>query len=196
MVRIGLTGGIGSGKSTVAKMLAKRGAIIIDADEIGRTVVQPGHGALEDLVAAFGPGILNPDGTLHRAALASLAFATPEATAQLNGIMHPRIAAESARLVSEAPEEGVVVYDMPLLFETDQKHLVDTVIVVDVPVEIQILRATKVRGLDKADVLRRIAAQMPREQRVAQADIVIDNDGDLGSTLQQVERLWADLVGE
>ena len=196
MVRIGLTGGIGSGKSTVAKMLAQKGAVVIDADVIAREVVEPGQPALAALVEAFGDGILNDDGTLHRAGLANLAFATPEATARLNEIMHPLIAARSDRLVAEAPADAVLVYDMPLLFETGQQHNVDLVVVVDVPLDLQILRATKIRGLDKSDVMRRIAAQMPREERVAKADVVIDNDGDLGSTLQQVERLWESLTGE
>ena len=195
MVRIGLTGGIGSGKSTVAKMLAQKGAVVIDADVIAREVVEPGQPALAALVEAFGDGILNDDGTLHRAGLANLAFATPEATARLNAIMHPLIAERSDRLVAEAPADAVLVYDMPLLFETGQQHNVDKVVVVDVPLDLQILRATKIRGLDKSDVMRRIAAQMPREERVAKADVVIDNDGDLGSTLQQVERLWDALTG-
>lgn len=189
MVRIGVTGGIGSGKSTVAAMLAQRGAELIDADAIARELVEPGGTALAELVTEFGPRILRSDGTLARAELAALAFSEPRATARLNAIMHPLIAREAARrlALSGAP---VVVYDMPLLVETGQQDLVDLVVVVDVPEDLQIERAVRLRGLDDADVQRRITAQASREERLAAADVVIDNSGALDVTEGQVAALW------
>lgn len=192
MQRIGLTGGIGSGKSTVAGMLEGRGAVVIDADAISRELVAPGEPALHLLVEEFGEGIIRPDGTLDRGRLAQLAFVDEDGTARLNGVMHPLIRAESRRRLEAAEEEGadVVVYDMPLLVETDQQDLVDVVVVVDVPVEVQVARATGERGLEESDVRRRIAAQATREQRLAVADHVIDNSGDRWETQRQVDALW------
>lgn len=192
--RVGLTGGIGAGKSSVAQMLRERGALVIDADQIAREIVEPGEPALAELVEAFGSGILHDDGTLHRARLASMAFGDADRTRQLNAIMHPRIAQESQRRLDEAADAPLVVYDMPLLVETGQQDLVDVVVVVDIPVDLQVSRAVGQRGLDEADVMRRIAAQATRERRLACADHVIDNSGTPDATRAQVERLWHDLV--
>ena len=196
MIRVGLTGGIGSGKSTVAGMLAERGAVVIDADAIARELVEPGEPALHLLVDEFGASIIADDGTLLRGRLAELAFASTDGTARLNAIMHPLIAAESRRRIEAAAAGGanVVVYDMPLLVETGQADLVDVVVVVDVPVEMQVERAVGQRGLDEADVRRRIEVQATREQRRAAADVVIDNSGDVTSTRAQVVDLWNRLV--
>lgn len=193
MRRIGLTGGIGSGKSTVASMLASRGAVLIDADAIARELVEPGEPALEALVDEFGSSILQPDGSLSRATLASIAFRDPGATERLNAIMHPRIAEESRRRMDEAPDDSVVVYDMPLLVETGQQSLVDVVVVVDAPEDVQIERAVGMRGLEEQDVRRRIALQASREERRSVADVVIDNSGSRDETEEQVDRLWRHL---
>lgn len=193
MRRIGLTGGIGSGKSTVARMLEARGAVLIDADAIARELVEPGQPALEALAREFGAGILQPDGSLSRATLARLAFENPGATERLNAIMHPLIAAESKRRMDSAPAGAVVVYDMPLLVETGQASLVDMVVVVDVPQEVQLERAVGMRGLDAEDVRRRMEIQATRADRRAVADVVIDNAGTLDETEAQVERLWRTL---
>lgn len=195
MIRIGLTGGIGSGKSTVATMLAERGAVIIDADQISRELVEPGGEALAALVTEFGPRILQENGSLSRGELAALAFSEPQATARLNAIMHPLIREESARRLREAPQAPAVVYDMPLLVETGQQDLVDLVVVADVPEEVQLDRAVRLRGLDPVDVRRRMEVQASREVRLAAADVVIDNSGDLAQTQAQVSRLWGEIVG-
>ncbi|MCF8526004.1 MAG: dephospho-CoA kinase [Candidatus Nanopelagicales bacterium] len=195
MIRIGLTGGIGSGKSTVATMLAERGAVIIDADQISRDLVEPGGEALAALVTEFGPRILQENGSLSRGELAALAFSEPQATARLNAIMHPLIREESARRLREAPQAPAVVYDMPLLVETGQQDLVDLVVVADVPEEVQLDRAVRLRGLDPVDVRRRMEVQASREVRLAAADVVIDNSGDLAQTQAQVSRLWDEIVG-
>ena len=195
MARIGLTGGIGSGKSTVASMLAAKGAVIIDADQISREIVEPGQPALDEIVAVFGPSVLREDGTLNRGELARLAFADKDLTKRLNAIMHPRISAESAARISAAPAGSIVVYDMPLLVETKQDSAVDHVIVVDVPVETQRERAIG-RGLEAEDVDRRIEAQATREQRLAVANTVIDNSGSIEKTQAQVDSLWASLQTE
>lgn len=190
MKRLGLTGGIGSGKSTVARMLAERGAVVVDADQIARELVEPGGAALAELVTEFGPRILQADGSLSRGELASMAFSDPRATERLNAIMHPLIGAEAQRRINDEPEAAVVVYDMPLLVETGQADLVDVVVVVDVPEAVQLDRAVRLRGLDEADVRRRMSVQASREERLARADVVIDNSGSLPQTHEQVDQLW------
>jgi dephospho-CoA kinase len=189
MVTIGLTGGIGAGKSTVAGLLAERGAVVIDADAIAREIVEPGGAALAELVTEFGPRILRADGHLDRAELAGLAFGDPEATRRLNAIMHPLIGAEARRRIA-ASRAGVVVYDMPLLVETGQAELVDRVVVVDVPEDVQVERAVGLRGLEEGDVRRRMEVQASRADRLAVADAVIDNSGSPQATAEQVDRLW------
>jgi dephospho-CoA kinase len=189
---LGITGGIGSGKSTVAAMLVEHGAVLVDADAIARSLVTPGHPVLTEIVEAFGPGILAPDGSLNRGALAAVAFRDPSATATLNAIMHPKIAQEARRQIQASGAE-VIVYDMPLLVETGQAELVDYVVVVDVPEAVQRERSVALRGLDTADVDRRMQVQATREQRRAVADTVIDNSGPLEATRAQVDALWAAL---
>jgi dephospho-CoA kinase len=193
---VGLTGGIGSGKSTVARMLAERGAVVVDADQIARELVEPGGAALAELVTEFGPRILQADGSLSRAELAALAFSDPRATERLNAIMHPLIRVEAERRIGEEPQAPVVVYDMPLLVETGQRDLVDVVVVVDVPEEVQLDRAVRLRGLDEEDVQRRMSVQASRADRLARADVVIDNSGSLPRTHEQVDALWESLGGD
>lgn len=191
-MKIGLTGGIGSGKSTVAAMFAKLGAVVIDADAISRELVEPGQPALHALVDEFGDGIIAPDGSLRRSELANIAFQDRTATERLNAIMHPLIRAESERRLAAAASSGVVLYDMPLLFETDQVKLVDVVVVVDVPEALQVKRAVG-RGLDEEDVRRRMEVQVSRSLRVTEADFVIDNSGSLRATERQVRGIWDEL---
>jgi len=194
VLRIGLTGGIGSGKSTVAAMFADLGAVVIDADQISRDLVAPGSAALAELEQAFGSQILRPDGSLNRGRLAELAFSSPNATARLNGIMHPRIAQESARRITAVQGAQIVLYDMPLLVETGQREVVDRVIVVDVPEQEQVRRAVDLRGMDRTDVERRMQAQASRQERLAVADFVIDNSQGLDQTRQQVQAIWHALL--
>ncbi len=189
-MRIGLTGGIGSGKSTVAAMLAGKGAIVVDADQIARRIVEPGSPVLARLVEEFGADIVSSDGTLDRALLAERAFASERGTRHLNEITHPAIR-ELAEVELEQGEGSgaVVIYEMPLLVETGQVSLVDLVVVVDVPEEIQVHRAMA-RGLDSDDVRARMARQASRQDRLAAADHVIDNAGTTDQTQSHVDRLW------
>ena len=191
-MKIGLTGGIGSGKSTVAAMFATLGAVVIDADAISRELVEPGQPALHALVDEFGAGIIAPDGSLRRSELANIAFQDRTATERLNAIMHPLIRVESERRLAAAALSGVVLYDMPLLLETDQAQLVDVVVVVDVPEALQVKRAVG-RGLDEEDVRRRMEVQVSRSMRVTEADFVIDNAGSLNATERQVRGVWDEL---
>lgn len=195
-MRVGLTGGIGSGKSTVAGMLADHGAIVVDADEIARRIVEPGSPVLARLVEKFGADILDHEGSLRRGELARRAFATERATRHLNEITHPAIR-ELAEVDLAAGEEqsasGVVVYEMPLLVETGQVSLVDVVIVVDLPEVLQIERAVA-RGLSEADVRDRMKRQASRHERIAAADIVIDNSGLREATREQVAQAWSAVV--
>lgn len=188
---IGLTGGIGSGKTTVAERLRQKGAFIVDADKVAREVVEPGQPALAELAEAF-DGVITAEGVLDRAELARQAFATPEATQQLNNITHPRIRERTDELFATAREEGreVVVYDMPLLIENGETETVDTVLVVDTPDETRVSRLVDSRGLDEDDARRRIAAQIDRDTRLAAADVVLDNSGDVESLIDQVDRFW------
>lgn len=194
MITIGLTGGIGSGKSTVSSRLAELGAFIVDADLVAREIVEPGQPALAELAEAF-DGVLNPDGTLNRAELARQAFATPEATEKLNAITHPRIRARTEELFKQGRESGaqVLVYDMPLLIENGEVDKVDHVLVVDAPDELRIDRLVQHRGLDEDDARRRIAAQIDRATRLNAADTVLDNSGTVEQLLEQVDDFWAGL---
>ena len=189
-MRIGLTGGIGSGKSTVAGMLAAKGAVIVDADVLARRVVEPGSPVLARLVEEFGSDILLIDGTLDRSLLARRAFASERATRHLNEITHPPIRELAEAELAEGESNGdVVVYEMPLLVETGQVSLVDLVVVVDVAEETQV-RRSMARGLSESDVRARMARQVSRERRLEAADHVIANDGDIDSTRDQVDALW------
>lgn len=179
MLKVGLTGGIGSGKSEVARRLAERGAIVIDADKIAREVVEPGTPGLAEIVQAFGDEVLRPDGTLDRARLGSIVFADPEKLKILNGIVHPKVGARMAELEQAAPPDAVVVYDVPLLAENGLAPLYDLVIVVDAADETRIKRLTTLRGMPEQDARARIAAQASREERLKIADIVIENEGSL-----------------
>lgn len=176
---IGLTGGIGSGKTSVADLLRSHGLPVIDADQLARDVVEPGQPALAELADAFGADILLADGTLNRGELAARAFASEDATQRLNDITHPRIMALRDELIDDARDDGepAVIYDMPLLVEKGQHEDMDLVVVVHVDVEKRIERLVNGRGLDEADVRRRIAAQATDEERLAVADVVIDNNG-------------------
>ena len=190
MILVGLTGGIGSGKSTVSAALAARGAVIVDADQVVRDVQQPGSPVLAKLVERFGPEVIAADGSLDRAALAGIAFADPDALKDLNGIVHPAVGAEMNRQVMEhVATDHVVVLDIPLLTENPREGLQGKV-VVDVPVEIQVERLVKYRGFDEADARARIARQATRELRLETADFVVDNRGDPADLDDQIERLW------
>jgi dephospho-CoA kinase len=189
-MRIGVTGGIGSGKSTVASLLSERGAIVVDADVIARRIVEPGSPVLANLVEEFGAGILDPDGRLNRAELARIAFADERGTRHLNDITHPAIREQAEIDLQAAEEQGIAVYEMPLLIETGQRSLVDLVVVVDVPEDVQIDRAVNLRGLPKDDVIRRMAAQVSRADRLDAADIVISNVGTREELVAEVDALW------
>lgn len=190
MLNVGLTGGIAAGKSAVARMLVDRGAVLIDADAIARAVVAPGTPGLEAVVAAFGPGILGPDGSLDRPALGALVFADAAAREELNSIVHPLVRAEAARLRAAAPADAVIVQDIPLLVETGQGKDFDVVLVVAAPLAERLRRMVQDRGMAEADALARIAAQATDEQRAALADAVINNSGTLEQLHQRVNEIW------
>ncbi len=196
-MRIGLTGGIGSGKSTVAALLADRGALVVDADAIAREVVAPGTPGLAAVVAEFGDGILTPDGSLDRPALAAVVFADPAARARLDGIVHPLVhplvRARAAEAIAAAPADAVVVQDVPLLVETGQAGSYDLVLVVETDMDVRVARLEQ-RGLPEADARARIASQATDEQRRAVADVVLRNDGDRAALAAQVDRFWAEHV--
>lgn len=198
VARIGLTGGIGSGKSTVAKMLVECGAVLIDADAISRQLMEPGRAVLAETVRAFGEGILTPTGELDRAALASLVFADESARARLNAIVHPAVRAEAARqreaAVQKLGEDAVIVEDIPLLAETGQAADFDAVIVVEAQHGERLRRLVEVRGMSEADARARIAAQASDEQRRAIATWVIDNSGSLERTAAQVREVFAKIT--
>jgi dephospho-CoA kinase len=192
MPTVAVIGGIGSGKTAVTDLLAARGAVVVDADVVARDVVAPGAAPLGLLQAAFGDSIIAADGTLDRAALAAVAFEGPEATARLNAILHPAIAVEMARRVGEAREHaGVVVVAIPLFRMEHRGSLdVDAVICVDCPEEVALDRLMTQRGFTRRDAERRMGAQISREERVALADIVIDNSGSPADLEAEVDALW------
>ena len=194
MLKVGLTGGIGSGKSEVSRRLVSLGAVLVDADAVAREVVEPGTPGLAAVVEEFGEDILRPDGTLDRDRLGSIVFADDARRASLNAIVHPLVGRRMQELVEEAPEDAVVVYDVPLLAENDLAGLYDVVVVVDTPVEEQVRRLTELRGMTEEAARARIAAQATRERRRAVADRVIDNSGTLESLTAQVDKLWAELT--
>lgn len=197
MLRVGLTGGPGSGKSTIARMFQARGAHIIDADEVARAVVQPGRPALEAIAKAFGPGVLNPDGTLNRTALGQIVFSDAEARARLNAIIHPRIFEEEDRLLRELEAQdpdGVVVLDAALLIEAGGMDRMDVVVAVDVDEETQLHRLVQKKGLSPSEARARLSAQLPTAQKVALAHHVIRNRDSLEATEAQVEALWAEFL--
>jgi dephospho-CoA kinase len=193
VLRIGLTGGIGSGKSTVAALLAQHGARVVDADRIAREVVEPGTPGLAAVVAEFGGGVLTGDGALDRPALAGLVFGDPAARARLDAVVHPLVRARAAELVAAAPSDAVVVQDVPLLVETGQAGSYDLVLVVETDLETRVARLVD-RGLTAEDARARIASQATDEQRRAVADVVLRNDGDRDALAAQVERFWSERV--
>ncbi len=188
-IRVGLTGGIGSGKSTVAGMFADRGAVVIDADVIAREVVRPGQPALQEITETFGPDVVSDTGELDRAALASIVFTDEKALAQLNAITHPRIAARTQELMAAADPDAVVVYDMPLLVENNLTEGWDWVVVVEAPLSQRIDRLRE-RGVGADNMEQRMAAQASDAQRRAVADVVIVNDGDLSDLSARVDVAW------
>jgi dephospho-CoA kinase len=194
LLLVGLTGGIGAGKSTVAELLAARGAVIIDADQVARAVVEPGQPALKKLVERFGESIVDPDGRLERGALAKLAFGDDEARRDLEAITHPAINDEFSRRVVEAPSDAIVVLDVPLLAESEQarKRPYQTVIVVEAPRDVRLERL-EARGVDRADAEARMAAQAGDEERRKIATNVVDNAGDRADLDRQIDQVWADL---
>jgi dephospho-CoA kinase len=190
---VGLTGGIGSGKSTVSALLAARGAVIVDADRIVHEIEAPDGPAYQPLIDRFGPGIVSPDGTLDRAGLAAVAFHDEQSLADLNAITHPLVRAEMARqVVAQAETDNVVVLDIPLLAEGTKAAMgLAGVLVVDTPVEIAVERLVKHRELSEADARARIANQASREDRRKLADVVVDNRGSLAQLEGEVDRAWA-----
>jgi len=193
VLSIGLTGGIGSGKSTVSALLAQRGAVIIDADRIAREVVEPGTPGLAAVAAAFGDGVVGPDGGLDRPALAAVVFADPEARARLDAIVHPLVRARAVEVAAAAPPDAVLVHDIPLLVETGQASRYDLVLVVHADLGTRVARLVA-RGMTEHDARARIAAQATDEQRAAVADVVLDNSGTREELAAQVDRFWAERV--
>lgn len=191
MLLIGLTGGIGAGKSTVSAGLARRGAVIVDADAIVRELQQPGTQVFAEMVERFGPGIVSPEGGLDRAAVAELVFTDPEALADLGSIVHPRVSEEIVRRVEEQRDtDNVVVLDIPLLAESGWPDLRGT-IVVDLDPEVAVRRLVAHRGFSEDDARNRIANQVAREERLAKADFVVDNHGEPHELEAEIDRAWA-----
>ena len=193
MILVGLTGGIGAGKSTVSAMLSERGAVIVDADRIARDLQSPGSPVLEAMAARFGEHILRDDGSLDRGAVAQIVFNDKAALEDLNGIVHPAMQDEIQRQIdAHRGTDRIVVLDFPLLGENPRKGLAAT-IVVDIPVEVAVERLVDQRGMDEADARARIDSQISREDRLATATHVIDNGGDRDSLIRQVDELWNEL---
>lgn len=194
MLKVGLTGGIGSGKSEVSRRLGARGAMVIDADKIAREVVEPGTDGLARVVAVFGPQVLREDGSLNREKLGSIVFADSEKLAALNAIVHPLVGARVAELQAAADPGAVVVYDVPLLAENNLAPMYDVVIVVDASDDVRLARLVGTRGMSEQDARARIAAQATREERLKVADIVIPNEGTLDDLEARVAEVWAELT--
>ncbi len=192
MLNIGLTGGIASGKSVVSSRLAELGAVLVDADALARKVVEPGTPGLTRVVEAFGPGVRDARGGLDRARLGALVFGDPAQLTVLNGIVHPLVREAAAGIIAAAPEGAIVVQDIPLLVETGQGSAFHLVLVVDAPDDLRIARMLEHRGMTREDAASRMAAQASRADRLAAADVVLDNAGTLDGLLSQVDRLWAD----
>lgn len=194
MLKIGLTGGIGAGKSEVSRLFAARGAVIVDSDLIAREVVAPGTDGLAAVVAEFGPQVLREDGTLDRPALGAVVFADPEKLRALNAIVHPLVRARSAELEAAAAPDAVVVHDVPLLAENGLAPLFDLVVVIDADDEVRLDRLVRLRGMAEEEARARMAAQASRVDRLAIADLVIDNGGPLEALAARVDEVWAELV--
>ena len=197
MLLVGLTGGIGSGKSEVSRRLATLGAVVVDADKIAREVVEPGTPGLAEVVEAFGDGVLLTDGSLDREGLGRTVFADADKLAQLNAIVHPRVGERIAAIMAEVDRtdpDSIVVYDVPLLVENGLQDRYEVVVVVAATPQTQLRRLVEQRGMSEADARARIAAQAPLEAKLAVADIVINNDGDLDALGARVGEVWRDLV--
>jgi dephospho-CoA kinase len=191
MKLVGLTGGIGSGKTTVGALLVARGAVLVDADALVRELQQPGTEVFAAMVARFGDRILAADGTLDRQVVADIVFNDPEELKALNAIVHPAVGVEIFRRIEEqTTTDNVVVLDIPLLVEGG-RYKVGGVLVVDTPVEVAVRRLVEQRGMDEADARARIANQVSREERVAKADLVVDNGGSEADLDEQIDRVWA-----
>lgn len=195
MLLVGLTGGIGSGKSTVARLLDRHGAVVIDADQLAREAVAPGTEGFRQVVETFGPEVVRPDGDLDRAALAAIVFEDPARKAALETIVHPEVARLFAeRLEPYRDTDEVVVYVTPLLVERGLSSAFDVVVVVTASPHLRVSRVASDRGIDPNDVRRRMAAQTSDERRAEVADVLLDNDGTLAELEAQVDRLWPELV--
>lgn len=192
MLRVGLSGGIGSGKSTVARALARRGAIVVDADAIAREVVEPGQPGLAAVVERFGPEVLDAEGRLDRPKLAALVFDDAAARADLNAIVHPRVALETARRTSAASPDAIVVIDVPLLVEAARSGY-DVVVIVEAPEDVRLGRLVA-RGMSSDDARRRMAAQASDADRRKVADVILDNSGSEDDLESQIDALWAQLT--
>ena len=196
MLLVALTGGIASGKSTVARRLAEHGAVIVDADQVARQIVEPGEPALARIVEEFGPGVLAADGSLDRPALGAVVFGDPEGRLKLNAITHPAVSERSHALfaaAAAADPDAVVVYDVPLLVEAGRTDEFDLVVVVHAPAETRITRMIEHRGMTCEEAQRRLSSQATDAERLAVADVVIDADGTLDETLIQADALWENL---
>jgi len=193
-VRVGLTGGVASGKSTVSALLRDLGAVVVDADALAREVVAPGTPGLASVLAAFGPEVQAADGSLDRARLGAMVFADPARRADLEAIVHPLVRTRAAEIEAAAQPGAVVVHDIPLLVETGQAESFDAVIVVDAPEEVQVDRAVRDRGWSPEEARSRIAAQASREERRAAATYVVENSGTTEDLRQRVAEVFAELV--
>ena len=193
MLKVGLTGGIAAGKSEVSRRLAERGAVIIDADAVAREVVAPGTPGLAEITATFGPGVLDAGGALDRGRLGEIVFADPGLLGKLNAIVHPLVAERMLAIERAAPADAVVVHDVPLLAENGLADQYDVVVVVDVPDGVQFGRLTRLRGMPEDQARARLGAQASRAQRLAVADIVVDNSGPLAGLDHRVDGAWEEL---
>ena len=196
MLKVGLTGGIGAGKSEVSRLLASYGAVVVDSDLIAREVVAPGTPGLASVVAEFGPEVLRPDGSLDRPKLGGIVFADPARLAALNAIVHPLVRQRSAELEALAGPGDVVVHDVPLLAENGLAGLYDLVVVVDAADETRVDRLVRLRGMTPQEARSRLAAQASRADRLAVADVVLDNEGPLERLQPQVRALWEQLLAK
>lgn len=192
-LRLGLTGGIASGKSTVSRIFAELGAIIIDSDLLAREVVAPGTDGLDEVVKAFGEEVLTATGEMDRAKVGAIVFADPSRRKVLEQIIHPRVFQRALEIDASAGEHDVVINDIPLLVETNQADRFDAVVVVDVPTELQVERMVRDRGMSAEEAEGRIAAQATREQRLAVATYVVENTGSLEDLRKRVEQVWEQL---
>ncbi|MGA9101273.1 dephospho-CoA kinase [Aeromicrobium sp.] len=194
MFRLGLTGGIGSGKSTVSARLASHGAVVIDYDQLARDAVEVGTPALAAIAERFGPDVIAPDGSLDRPGLGSIVFGDDAARADLEAITHPAIVELAIAREATVPDDGVVVHDHPLLVEMGMAAFCDLVVVVDAPEDVQVERLVTTRGMTEADARARMAAQASREERLAEADVVLDNTGSIEDLEARVDELWAQRI--